>query len=398
MKRFVVTAAIALIFFIELAGFTSHHGGAQAAFPLKIGVEPSLQEVVAFAGDGHLHVTYELTVSNLNLAAVRIDSLQVVGTRHDHNMFSRNYAGDALHEIFSSIAGNYGVPQDPLLPPGGSAFLFLFLDFQGPASVPERLAATLTVEVDGVGATSQTILSEPVEVSRSEPIEISPPLRGAGWWTPNGPSNFSIHRRVTVTVDGQIWRPERFAVDWVRLGSNGATFDGDPLANASYFAYGAKLVAVSDARVVGILDGIPDNVPNQPPVIELEPGTLPGNYVILQLDRDHFALYAHLIPGSLRVCVGDRVRRGEVLGLLGNSGGSTQPHLHFQVMDRPYPLIANGLPFLLDRFQRVDYHIDCASNENCDPTDGPTRLIVGRSHLVTDETFMNDDLGDFTQR
>jgi len=398
MKRIVVTAAIALAFLIELAGFASYHGGAEAAFPLKIGVEPSLQEVVVFAGDGRLHVAYELTVSNLNLAAVRIDSLQVVGTRHGDNVFSRIYAGDTLREIFSTIAGNYGTPQDPLLPPGGSAFLFLFLDFQGPASVPESLVATLTVEADNGSAASQTIVSEPVKVSRSEPIEISPPLLGGGWWTPNGPSNFSIHRRVTLAVDGQIWRPERFAVDWVRIGSNGATFAGDPLLNASYFAYGAKLLAVRDARVVGILDDIPDNVPTRPPVIELEPGTLPGNYVVLQLDRDHFALYAHLIPGSLRVCVGDRVQRGDVLGLLGNSGGSTQPHLHFQVMDSPYPLTANGLPFVLDRFRRVDYHIDCAHGENCDPTDGPTRLILGQSHFLTEETFMNDDLGSFANR
>jgi murein DD-endopeptidase MepM/ murein hydrolase activator NlpD len=185
----------------------------------------------------------------------------------------------------------------------------------------------------------------------------------------------------------------------VQIGPNGATFAGDPAQNASYFAYGKELLAVLDGRVVSTLDGIPENVPNGPPAVTLEPGNLPGNSIVLQFDEDHFALYAHLIPGTLRVRPGDRVRRGEVLGLLGNSGGSTQPHLHFQVMDRPIPLAADGLPFVFDHFWRRDYRIDCDNpNQNCDPADGPTRLILGRPHYVTDETFMNDDLGDFTER
>jgi hypothetical protein len=398
MKRFIVVAAIAMILLFELAGVASRHGGAQAAFPLKVAVMPSSHEVVAFAGDGRQHVAYELTVSNLNAVGVRIDALQVVGTLEGASVFTWSYAGDRLREIFSTIAGNYGAPQDPLVAQGGAAFLFIFLDFKNAASVPDRLAASLTVESADGSITGQTVLSDPVSVSPSAPIKISPPLEGALWWTPNGPSNFSVHRRVAVTVDGDVWRPEKLAVDWVKLGSNGSTFAGDPLLNASYFAYGAKLLAAADAKVVAVLDGIPDNVPTKEPEIDLEPATLAGNYVVLQFDEGHYALYAHLIPSSLRVSPGDFVRRGDLLGLLGNSGGSTQPHLHFQVMDHPAPLASNGLPFLLDRFVRVDYNIECFQGENCDPTDGPTHLILGRSQAVSDQTFMDFDLGTFGGR
>jgi murein DD-endopeptidase MepM/ murein hydrolase activator NlpD len=65
-------------------------------------------------------------------------------------------------------------------------------------------------------------------------------------------------------------------------------------------------------------------------------------------------MYAHLQPGSLRVKAGQKVKRGDVLGLLGNSGNSTEPHLHFQVMDRPSPLGAEGLPYLIDSYASKD--------------------------------------------
>jgi murein DD-endopeptidase MepM/ murein hydrolase activator NlpD len=73
--------------------------------------------------------------------------------------------------------------------------------------------------------------------------------------------------------------------------------------------------------------------------------------VILALGKGRFAFYAHLKPGSVRVERGDRVREGEVLGLLGNSGSSTGPHLHFQVMNRPSALASDGLPYVFDRFR-----------------------------------------------
>jgi murein DD-endopeptidase MepM/ murein hydrolase activator NlpD len=56
-------------------------------------------------------------------------------------------------------------------------------------------------------------------------------------------------------------------------------------------------------------------------------------------------------PGSVRVKPGDRVRTGQVLGLLGNSGNTDAPHLHFHVMDGPSPLLANGLPYVFGAFE-----------------------------------------------
>ena len=75
-----------------------------------------------------------------------------------------------------------------------------------------------------------------------------------------------------------------------------------------------------------------------------------GNHVILDLGEGRYAFYAHLKPGSVAVAAGERVPRGQLIGELGNSGSSTGPHLHFHVMDAPSALVADGLPYVFDRF------------------------------------------------
>jgi murein DD-endopeptidase MepM/ murein hydrolase activator NlpD len=72
--------------------------------------------------------------------------------------------------------------------------------------------------------------------------------------------------------------------------------------------------------------------------------------VILDIGGGNYALYGHFQPGSVRVKEGVRVRRGDVLGLVGSSGNSLGPHLQFHVMDGPLPLASNGLPYVLDSF------------------------------------------------
>ena len=73
-----------------------------------------------------------------------------------------------------------------------------------------------------------------------------------------------------------------------------------------------------------------------------------GNEVVLELAPGVFAFYAHLQPGSIRVQIGETVTTGQVLGLLGNTGNSTAPHLHFQLADGPDVLTATSLPFVID--------------------------------------------------
>ena len=72
---------------------------------------------------------------------------------------------------------------------------------------------------------------------------------------------------------------------------------------------------------------------------------------MLDLGNGRFALYAHLQPKSIKVKAGDQVTRGQVLALVGNSGNSGAPHLHFHVMSGPSPLDSNGLPYAIDTYE-----------------------------------------------
>jgi murein DD-endopeptidase MepM/ murein hydrolase activator NlpD len=153
-----------------------------------------------------------------------------------------------------------------------------------------------------------------------------------------------------IPIGGGAHISQRFAIDWVRLGEDGQTFTGDRLDNKNYRAYGSEALAVADGTVVAFKDGIPENVPPGRAVpITIE--TVGGNHVILDISGGHFAFYAHLQPAKIRVKMGEHVKRGQVIGLVGNSGNSTEPHLHFHICDGNSPLGSEGLPYALTSFE-----------------------------------------------
>lgn len=126
--------------------------------------------------------------------------------------------------------------------------------------------------------------------------------------------------------------------------------DGPPKAGAdkleSYAAWGAELLAPADGVVVQVRSGLPDN-----PIGKTDEVNLAGNHLVLQIGPGKYVLMAHLQRGSIRVKPGQRVREGEVLARCGNSGNTSEPHLHLQVQDRPefgnqartYPILFRGV-------------------------------------------------------
>lgn len=164
---------------------------------------------------------------------------------------------------------------------------------------------------------------------------LSLPFRGEWlvfWGGPTERQNYHV-----------IARDQRHAYDFLGWRSGG-THRGSGARNADYWAWGRPVVAPADGVVVAARDGVRDNRPQ----IEVENRQSPaGNHVVLDLGNGEYALLAHLQSGSLRVRTGQRVRAGELLGLCGNSGNSSEPHLHFHVQDRA-PLFgkARGLPLV----------------------------------------------------
>lgn len=202
------------------------------------------------------------------------------------------------------------------------------------------------------GGEEKTIEGGEAKVVSGGAIAIDPPLRGAGWVAANGPGNDDRHHRVSVlSVNGTPFIGQRFAVDWIQLGSDGRIFKNKGKRNADWPGYGAELLAVADGVVADVRDGIPENKPLTPVrAVPMTLETLGGNYVVLEIGTKRYAFYAHLIPGSVRVKIGDRVKRGQVLGLLGNSGNSDAPHLHFHVCDGMDFLFSEGIPYELKSY------------------------------------------------
>jgi murein DD-endopeptidase len=232
----------------------------------------------------------------------------------------------------------------------GVTWLWVPVDAQNPpASVRHRITVGEASGADsGRGHVFESGL---VPVSR-EIIVIGPPLRGGAWLTANGPSNESGHRRALIPIAGMPAIAQRFAIDYVRVDTAGSTVRGDRARNENFYAENADAIAVADGIVAATKDSIPENIPG--PTSRAVPITLEtvgGNHVILDLGGGRYAFYAHLRPGTLRVRMGDRVRRGQVLGLVGNSGNSTEPHLHFHLADANSPLGSEGIPYVHESFE-----------------------------------------------
>ncbi len=305
-------------------------------------------------GRGTAMLVHELHVTNFQAAPLTITRLEVLGGEADDRVLL------ALQDsTLARALARPGITPPPPLPErarvnGGLravVFLWIPLDTRG---APARLRHRLTIS-QGSGDSVRTHVIEGGRTSVTRDVAvIGPPLRGSGWLTANGPDAQTGHRRALIPVEGTAAIAQRFAIDYVQMDTNGRRFTGDSLRNESYYAHGTDAIAVADGIVAAVKDSIPENIPgpaSRAVPITLE--TVAGNFVILDIGQGRYAFYAHLIPGSLRVRVGDRVRKGQVLGLVGNSGNSTEPHLHFHLMDGTSPLGSEGIPYAHERFDLV---------------------------------------------
>jgi len=194
-----------------------------------------------------------------------------------------------------------------------------------------------------------------VKVDYAKPLSISPPVYGEGWLAAEAPVNTNHHRKGLFTATAIAPTPvvgQRYAIDWMLYGPNGKLYRTNGMANEDWWNYGAEIRAVTDGVIAGAQDGIPSNEVG----VEPTPVTLlyvAGNNVVQQLDDGKtYALYAHMIPGSVRVKIGDKVKKGDVLGLLGNTGNSGAPHLHFHLDTSKDVLFGEGVPYAMD-YQHV---------------------------------------------
>lgn len=312
----------------------------------------------AFQGDGKWHLAYELHIANLEDWNCKLTRLEISSGESGASGAPGENGGKSLavydaNQLDTMIAqpdaGN--VAEASKLAPKGLAIVFLWLTFDRRDEIPGALTHRISMRI-GTYPEELTMQTPSTPVNREPVIVISPPLTGENWLAANGPSNTSIHRRALVGDQKRSYISQRFAIDWLQLYPDGKSYQGDPKDNKNYRDYGAEVHAVADGTVTEVKDGIPQNIPGPSSrAVPITMETIGGNHVIMQIAGGVFAFYAHMQPGSIRVKLGDKVRRGQVLGLLGNSGNSTEPHLHFDLCNANSMLFCEGLPYAFASFE-----------------------------------------------
>lgn len=295
--------------------------------------------------DGHRHLVYELWITNFSSGDATVDAVDVLG---DGTPIAAMDARDVAWRLQPAGRRDAG----PTLAAGTTSLLFVHVILSDGTKPPAALSHVVRAIVGAAppGMQAMTFDGGDVAVDRRTPVVVGPPLGGDRYVAADSCCDATRHTRAALPVDGRVRIAQRYAVDWEQMDDAGRIYAGRREEPASYAIWGKEALAVADGRVARVVDGLPQQTPGKfPESISITQAD--GNCVVLDIGGGRFALYAHLQTGSVRVRPGDRVRRGQVLGLVGNSGNSVAPHLHFHVMDGPSPLDANGLPYEIDAFE-----------------------------------------------
>ena len=331
---------------LSVFAFCGVNGRAQvheAMTPVLLKVETA---PVPFLGsDGRVHLVYELWMTNFSSADVTVEKVDVVGDGKVLQSFDAAAIATRLQpagqrESVGKLAGS------------AQALLFLHVTLATGATAPIRLVHRVAIHANAAPPGQEEIAESggEVAVNHSAVAMIGPPLSGEGYVSADSCCDATRHTRAAMPINGRVWVAQRYAVDWEQMDARRRIYNGTREKVESYTIFGKPVLAVADGVVVSVIDGLPEQTPGKYPTnISLDQAD--GNSVILDLGGERYAMYAHMQLGSIKVHKGDRVKLGQVIGLVGNTGNSVAPHLHFQVMDRPSSLASSGLPYEIKDFR-----------------------------------------------
>jgi murein DD-endopeptidase len=309
--------------------------GGTAAPQTRQGIDVNVRfaPVLANAGSEQA-LRYELHITNFARDPLTLRGVQIIDRGRDRPIAS--LTGDMLRSALRPVRQRSD-EDAPVLAPGRTTLLFLdaaVSKVASPVEVTHRLRLT-------DGQSEFEVESAGTRIALAPPSDLGPPLKGGPWVAVYQPSMDGGHRRVAYAVNGQAKIPGRFAIDWFKVDERGAHVSGA----------GAPVLAVRDGVVVAARDDFSDPAPDSRPLgPELDNDT--GNFLVLDIGQGRYAFYEHLKQG-LRVKLGERVRRGQIIAFVGATGHVTGPHLHFHVADASSPLDAEGLPFGFRSFERL---------------------------------------------
>lgn len=304
------------------------------------------------ATDKRRHLVYEIVMDNPTRARVRLDRVVARDAVRDKEV--AQWRGRAIKALMFRVDGAPTPTRS--LAPGQVGVLLLDVQLRSSDPQPERLKHRfeLSIRRQGIEPRRVSMTGIATKVSSSAPTSISPPLAEGDLGVIGCCGPPFAHRLALLQTIDRIVVAQRYAIDFIQLDDQLSTYAGDPTLNESYFIYGDEVIAVAAGEIVATRNDMADSTP---PGLPSNVGfnDVAGNFITQDLGDGRFALYAHLQPGSVLVEPGEHVEAGQVIGLVGNSGNSAEPHLHFHLMNGPggpSNLEADGVPYVFDSFQR----------------------------------------------
>jgi hypothetical protein len=308
--------------------------------------------------DGATHLAYELVLTealNIPFQLQRVEVRDATTHAVLDTVSDAQLGADVTATYDTSREADATPPATPApLPPAGTSVVWLDVAVPDGTAVPSRLehrvVGTLMLP-SGEQPTIEEVIA-PLDVAKEQPAVLAWPVPAGDWYMSDGCcADDTHHRRGLAPVNGQLMVPQRFAIDFYLLDDQHRAWVGDPSKLTSYLSYQKPITAAAAGTVVAAQDGLPNNssLP-KPPAIPGIDDTV-GNHVIEQIGPGQYLLYAHLDTGSVKVKIGQRVEKGQELGLLGTSGNSSVPHLHFQVLTQPTFFPSDSTPFVFESFE-----------------------------------------------
>jgi murein DD-endopeptidase len=337
--------------------------------------------------DGNRAIYYELHITNFARDTLELIQLDVLNR---DSVLVLTLSHIDLPSRIKAIGLDENHTKTILLP---GAAVVVYLEILLPLSETQQdYSHRLKLQtIRGSKRTNIVINGALMKPSIQKPLIIGAPLRAGPWVAVYEPTWQDGHRRVFYTVNGLARLPGRFAIDFIRVNNNGKYADNDENDIKNWFGYLHEVLAVSD----GVVAAMEDNFDESPTIAGYKRpaiGNAKGNYISLKIGEHQYVFYEHLKTRSIRVKIGQKVKKGEILGLLGFTGQTTGPHLHLHIADENSPLGAEGIPFEFEKFILLGVYKDFRNFGRAPWTNSTgLKLIINRQRPSPNSVVKFDD-------
>lgn len=304
--------------------------------------------------NNNTHLFYELNVLNNFKAPLDLKKVEIFNVSEPElpiAIFDSIYINENFERPGLKIENDLN-----LISANQFGILNLNLEFKDNKTIPKKIFHKLHFKVEKGNGESIMYPMETtiIDIPNKTNLTLGLPFNKKGKWLYESEG----HKNSRFLAEGRATYPQRFAVDWIFVDKNGEFAKSNIKENENWHTYGLEIVSVADGVVVDIKDEIIENEPlSEEMAVRITRETIGGNYVIIDIGNDLYTFYGHLIPNSLKVSIGDKVKKGQVIGLLGNSGNSDLPHLHFHLESKSNVFFGGeGMPYHIKEFTQLKYY------------------------------------------